>query len=102
MRAGLALALALFAFTTACGDKATTPCQKYAQLEWECGGYPASEKQITLQMAEAMCEGALAEKEASMMADMFKAELECAKTSADCAAYKACNDKRDAADAPSP
>ena len=76
----------------ACGK---STCEKYADMEWKCGNYPAEEEAITKQMAEAMCEGAgqVEEPQAKSFADHFKGEAECAKKHPnDCAAYKACTD----------
>ena len=50
-----ALPLAALLTATGCGK---TECQKYAEMEWKCGDYPAKEESITKQMAEGMCEGA--------------------------------------------
>jgi hypothetical protein len=105
MRTLVAAAFLLVVVTAVagCGDKAPTVCEKYARLEWDCGDYPAAEKEITLKMAAAMCEGALAEKDdGNAMVKMFRAEVECAKTSADCAAYQACQDRATAEPATEP
>ncbi len=103
MRAILVAALLLAALLAGCGDKAATVCDKYAQLEWDCGDYPAAEKQLTLQMAKAMCEGALREgDEAQEMAAMFRDEIACAKTSSSCEAYRACQDQPAAPTPPPP
>ena len=78
---GLALVLAL----PACGK---SKCEKYADMEWKCGNYPESEKDITLKMAEGMCEAADKEKTLAR----FAKEADCAEKAKDCAAYKACSD----------
>jgi hypothetical protein len=70
-------------------------CEKYADMEIRCGGYPKSEEDITRKLAEGMCEttgsvdksiGGPIEREAEC-AEMFMK-----KDGADCAGYKACKD----------
>ena len=73
---GLGLGLALLLALPACGK---SKCEKYADMEWKCGNYPESEKDITLKMAEGMCEAAGQEKTLARFAK-------------DCDAYKACSD----------
>jgi len=85
------LILCLVGLATACGKSSAT-CKKYAELEWKCGDYPESEKEITLKLAEGMCEEALSSKESDEAAAMFKREAECAKKSKDCASYNACKE----------
>jgi hypothetical protein len=88
-----ALSLAALVAAVGCGK---TECQKYADMEWKCGDYPAKEEDITRQMAEGMCEGAKSMNEkddTSGLVSHFKAEAACAaKHANDCAAYKACTD----------
>ena len=87
----LALPLASLLAAAGCGK---SECQKYADMEWKCGNYPAKEEDITRQMAEGMCEGAKQMNEdKSGLGAHFKAEAACAKQHPnDCAAYKACTD----------
>jgi hypothetical protein len=87
----LALPLASLLAAAGCGK---TECQKYADMEWKCGDYPAKEEGITRQMAEGMCEGAKEmDDDKSGLGAHFKAEAACAKKHLDdCAAYKACTD----------
>jgi len=86
-----ALSLAALLAAAGCGK---TECQKYADMEWKCGNFPAKEEDITRQMAEGMCEGAKSmDEDKSGMVAHFKAEAACAtKHPDDCAAYKACSD----------
>jgi len=86
----LPVAAALLA-SAGCGK---SECQKYADMEWKCGDYPAKEEDITRQMAEGMCEGAKSiDEDKSGLGAHFKAEAACAtKHANDCAAYKACTD----------
>ncbi len=86
-----ALPLASLLVAPGCGK---TECQKYADMEWKCGDYPAKEESITRQMAEGMCEGAKEmEDDKSGLGAHFKAEAACAKKHPDdCKAYKACTD----------
>lgn len=84
--AGLALALA------GCGK---SRCEKYAEMEVRCGGYPKSEEDITRAMAEAACE--TTDKNDKVLGARFQHEADCAvkflsKDSADCAGYKACSE----------
>lgn len=87
----LALPLASLLATVGCGK---TECQKYADVEWKCGDFPAKEEDITRQMAEGMCEGAKDMKDDTTgIVAHFRAEAACAKKHPDdCAAYKACSD----------
>jgi hypothetical protein len=70
-------------------------CEKYAEMEIRCGGYPKSEEDITRKLAEGMCETA-GSVDRSIAASIER-EADCAvkhlgKDSADCAAYKACTE----------
>ena len=73
----------------ACGK---SKCEKYADWEWKCGNYPADQKEITLKLAEGMCE---AGESGEKGAERFKAEAACATKAKDCAEYKACTDAID-------
>jgi len=84
IRLGLAVVLAL----AACGK---SKCEKYADMEWKCGKFPASEKDITLKLAEGMCEASDSDKALAK----FAKEADCAAKAKDCAAYKACTDAVD-------
>lgn len=83
--------LCLSVLVCSCG-KGDQTCKTYADLEWKCGDYPESEKEITLKLAEGMCQQAMSSKEADELTAMFRQEVECAKKSKDCAAYNACKD----------
>ncbi len=88
--------LLLFALVSAslafgCGSKDDT-CKNYAALEWKCGDYPESEKEMTLKLAEGMCVNALGTSEKDEVGAMFRHEVECAKKAKDCAAYAACKE----------
>ena len=84
-----ALPIAAVLAAAGCGK---TECQKYAELEWKCGDFPATEESITKQMAEGMCEGAKQmENDTSGLGAHFTGEAACAKQHPDdCKAYKAC------------
>lgn len=74
----------------ACGK---SKCEKYADMEIRCGGYPKAEEAITRQLAEGMCEGA--KELPAELRKKFDAEAACAAKfldgdTADCAGYKAC------------
>ncbi|MBA3457757.1 MAG: hypothetical protein H0T42_32040 [Deltaproteobacteria bacterium] len=86
----VALPLASLLAAAGCGK---TECEKYADMEWKCGNYPAKEEAITRQMAQGMCVGAKDLKDDELgLGAKFKAEAECAKKHDDCAGYKACTD----------
>ena len=51
-------ALALAASLLAAAGCGKTECQKYADMEWKCGDYPAKEEDITRQMADLRKAGA--------------------------------------------
>lgn len=70
---------------TACGK---SKCEKYADMEWKCGHYPADEKDITKTLARGMCE-ASDDPDAKELGQRIKAEAECAKYE-DCESYKKC------------
>jgi hypothetical protein len=74
-------------FVVGCGK---SECEKYADMEWKCGNYPAKEEDITRKLSEGMCEAAKTEK--SEFAQKFKKEAECAAKFSDCTQYKACTD----------
>jgi hypothetical protein len=67
----------------ACGK---SKCEKYAAMEWKCGNYPASEKEMTLQLAEGFCEAADVDKTMAK----FGKEADCATKFTDCAEYEKC------------
>ncbi len=87
--ATLLLTLAALLLTPAC---AKTTCEKYADMEVKCGEYPENEKQITHDLSQGFCMAADSDDDpaAKEMTEHFRQEAECAKTAADCAAYKAC------------
>lgn len=87
------IALSLTFAVTACSE---SECEKYAKMEWDCGNFPASEKDITMQLAEGMCTMAKEDDspEAKQVREMFAGELECSKTAKNCAEYEACKRKR--------
>jgi len=64
--------------------------EKYVDMEWKCGNYPAKEEDMTRKLAEGMCEAADTDK--SEFAQHFKKEAECAAKFSDCAQYKACTE----------
>lgn len=82
MRFALLLVVAL----AGCGK---SKCEKYADWEWKCGNFPASEKEITLKLAEGMCSAA---ENGEKGLERFAKEAECAAKAKDCAEYKACGD----------
>jgi hypothetical protein len=70
-------------------------CEKYADMEIRCGGYPASEEDITRKLAEGMCE-TTGSVDKSISASIER-EADCAvrflaKDGADCAGYNACKE----------
>lgn len=79
--------LLIAVLVSACGK---SQCEKYADMEWKCGNYPAKEEDITRKLSEGMCEAAKTEK--SEFAQKFTKEAECAAKFSDCAQYKACTD----------
>ncbi len=89
--ASLLVSVAALLAVPACGK---STCEKYADMEVKCGGYPAHEKQITHDLAQGFCMAADSDDDpaAQEMAAHFKAEAECAKKHSDCAEYKACTD----------
>jgi hypothetical protein len=87
MKAALALLVSIALGSACSGDNSS--CERYAHLEWECGEFPPSEREMTLRLAEAMCEVAKKETD-NELAALFRRELECAKTAKDCTAYEAC------------
>jgi hypothetical protein len=53
-----AIAIVLALVAPGCGgkeDPTVAACRAYAQRDFECGGYPASEKDLTLKLAEGFC-----------------------------------------------
>jgi hypothetical protein len=90
MRAvSLLLSLAALLAAPACGK---STCAKYADMEVKCGSFPDDEKQITHDLAQGFCMAADSEDDpaAKEMAEHFKAEAQCAKSTTDCVEYKAC------------
>jgi len=87
--ASLLLALAALLVAPACGK---STCENYADMEVKCGEYPASEKDITHDLAQGFCMAADSETDptAKAMVEHFKQEATCAKSTSDCAEYKAC------------
>ena len=73
-------------FAAGCGK---SKCEKYADWEWKCGNFPASEKEITLKLAEGMCEAAENGEKGLVR---FSKEADCAAKAKTCEEYKACGD----------
>jgi hypothetical protein len=82
--------LLVFALLTGCGK---SRCEKYAEMEVRCGGYPKSEEKLTRQLSEGMCEttgsvdkslAAPVEHGADCAEKFLKSDY------ADCAGYKKC------------
>ena len=83
-------AVLTFLALAACGSSAPDECATYAKRDFECGGYPQSEKAITLKLAEGFCrEIKSGNKDLDMLAGV-KAGPGCAKSTTTCDAYKAC------------
>ena len=85
----------VFAVTAGCGGKKDdTPsvCDKYAELEIECGKIGADGAEDVRRMARDWCAKALAGNDMMGIGD----EVACAKKHSDCTAYRACT----GADAP--
>ncbi|HVK75322.1 MAG TPA: hypothetical protein VM734_18460 [Kofleriaceae bacterium] len=82
----------LAVLAAACGSKGGDhECVTYARRDFECGGYPASEKALTLKLAEGFCrEIQSGNKELELMSASIKAGLACSKTTTTCDAYQAC------------
>ena len=79
----------LFVALAALAACSKSKCEKYADMEWKCGNYPANEKEITMKLSEGMCSAAEnGEKELQR----FAKEADCAVKAKDCAEYKACGD----------
>ena len=79
--------LVITVFVVGCGK---SKCEKYADMEWKCGNYPAKEEDMTRKLAEGMCEAADSDK--SEISQHFKKEADCAAKFSDCTQYKACTD----------
>ena len=93
-------AVLTFLALAACGSGAPDECATYAKRDFECGGYPQSEKAITLKLAEGFCrEVKNGNKDLDMLTGI-KAGPGCAKSSSTCEAYKACIEKAEAAAPP--
>jgi len=67
----------------ACGR---SKCEKYADMEWKCGHFPANEKDMTLQMAQGFCAAADSDKAMAR----FGKEADCATKFTTCEDYKKC------------
>jgi len=86
----LYIALAIGLFAAGCGK---SRCEKYAEMEIRCGGYPASEEDLTRKLAEGMCETTGSVDKA--LAAPVEHAADCAvkflgKDTADCGGYKQC------------
>lgn len=92
MKALLVLALG-GVVATGCGQGAEHECATYARRDFECGGYPAAEKEITLKLAEGFCRELKAGNKDLEMLTGVKAGLACTKTTRTCAEYQACVDR---------
>lgn len=93
-------AVLTFLALAACGSGAPDECATYAKRDFECGGYPQSEKAITLKLAEGFCrEVKNGNKDLDMLTGI-KAGPGCAKSTSTCEAYKACIEKAEAAAPP--
>lgn len=87
-------ALVIAVLAVGCGK---SRCEKYAELEIRCGGYPASEEALTRKLAEGMCETTGSVDKS--LAAPIEHEADCAekhfqKDGADCAGYNACKAAR--------
>jgi len=85
-------ALVLVVCLAACGK---SRCEKYADMEIRCGGYPASEEDITRKLAEGMCE--TTDSVDTSISKNIEHEADCAvkftkKDGADCYGYKQCKE----------
>jgi hypothetical protein len=81
--------LVLAVLVVGCGK---SRCEKYAEMEIRCGGFPKSEEDMTRKLAEGMCESA---EEMGDVGKHFAVEADCAakhlgKDGADCHGYKQC------------
>ncbi len=84
----------------ACGSSGPDECATYAKRDFECGGYPQSEKAITLKLAEGFCREIKSGNKELDMLTCIKAGPGCAKSTSTCEAYKACIEKAEAAAPP--
>jgi hypothetical protein len=86
-----------FSLAILCSGCKESRCEKYANLEWKCGNHLESEKKITLELSEGLCElanlGEVEEAKTSRM--MIGDGLACFETAKDCASYEACKDKHE-------
>jgi hypothetical protein len=88
----IALVFASLVIAAACGK---SRCEKYAEMEVRCGGYPKAEEDLVRTMSEGMCETTdTVEKE---LAAPVEHAADCAakflkKDSADCHGYKQCKE----------
>lgn len=76
-----------------CGSEKAEKCEKYTDMEIKCGGYPASEVEMTRKMATGFCLEALGGEDLLNL----KPEIACAQTHKDCSGYESC---QTAAEAP--
>lgn len=94
--------IALVVVVAACGSGKPDECATYARRDFECGGYPASEKAITLQLAEGFCREIRSGNKDLQGLTSVKAGPGCATSTTTCAAYKACIAAAEAAAPPAP
>jgi hypothetical protein len=83
-------ALVVVPVLLACGEGKPDECAVYARRDFECGGYPEREREITLRLAEGFCREIRAGNEDLQGLTSVKAGPRCATTTTTCEAYKAC------------
>jgi hypothetical protein len=95
-----AIAIVLALVAPGCGgkeDPTVAACRAYAQRDFECGGYPASEKDLTLKLAEGFCREIAAGNRDLAELKGIAAGPTCVKTTKTCDEYKACIARAEAA-----
>jgi hypothetical protein len=82
---GYAVATIVVVALAGCGK---SKCEKYAEMEWKCGHFPADQKDMTITLARGMCDSA-DDPDLKSLGSSIKAEAECTKFD-DCESYKKC------------
>ncbi len=96
----ISIAVVVALVAPGCGgkeDPTVAACRAYAQRDFECGGYPASEKDITLKLAEGFCREIAAGNRDLAMLKGVAAGPTCVKTTKTCDEYQACIERAEAA-----
>ncbi len=81
-----AIALVARFLVFGCSSEKDKKCEKYADMEIKCGGYPVEEHDVTRKMATGFCLEALGGDDLLNL----KPEIECAQKGNECSAYQSC------------